>query len=73
MSDRIAGRVDQSIDTRATTLMVRASDLEIEGRDGIVGSRDVGGEVGLGDVFRKSLTPICDTSEPGGCLKNRIK
>ena len=38
--------------------MVSASDFEVERRDCIVGGGDVGIEIGLGDVFNKSLTSV---------------
>ncbi len=73
MSDRIAGRIDQGIDTRPACLVIGTSNLEIEGRDGIVGGGDVGVEVGLGDIFSKIFTPICKKSVSCGCLRAVIR
>ena len=38
--------------------MVGASDFEVEGGDGIIGSRDIGIEIGLGDILAEGFAPV---------------
>lgn len=68
LRERVAGRVDEGVDAVCSTaipvssfrqLVQGASDLEVEWGDGGVCGGDVGGEVGLRDVFGEDCAALC--------------
>ena len=59
LRDGIRGRVDEGVVPHARRLVRGATDLEVEGGEGMVGGGDVGVKVGGSDVFGEGLAAFC--------------